>query len=381
MLSAYPQGPQCALKGSNQVRNKQGTYRPINDDSAASDRGEAQGPKRKPLSDSAFTTFDQASIPPHLLPSECLETAKWSSLVYAPYQHNPHKQWPQSPSFPCEKPLEKPRTREHLNSCVLRKSPSILRIYPHGFTYSSEKLLDQEQPEHLKDVERGKIEGFSKKSASRLRAFMLTHWGGDDSWPYAVTLTTQGMYDPQQWESIIKRFRTSLSRKHPTWAASWRVELQKRRTPHLHCVFWIDQALPAELLKDVLTGLWLKATREDNSHTRKHAVVVKDLVDHDAWMIYSTMHDSKAKKAQLGWKGRQWGVWNRSAWIVREPISEGTLSHSGRVAFMRRLRSYSRLRFTGKRVKPLRFTKDSNLPAFMMDPETLTQLLRGLTDE
>lgn len=294
---------------------------------------------------------------------EAPEMARSVPLVYAPYQHNPHKHWAESRS-------------KNLPSGVSFSRP-YLKIYPHGFCLTKAAPLENEQPEHLKDNPRGEIQGFSNKSASRLREFMMTHHV-EGYYPYAVTLTTQEVYDPQQWESIVKRFRTSLARKHEDWAACWRVELQKRKTPHLHCVFWLPQCAPAHVWKIQLTQLWIKATKEDTSAVWEFSVHVRDLTGSSAWMIYCTLHDSKHKKDQLGWKGRQWGIWNRKAWHKREPLTEGEFSREQRIVFIRRLRMWSRGRYAGKRVKPLRLNCDRNLPAFAMDSAILKQLLRGI---
>lgn len=312
-------------------------------------------------------------IAAHLFPVGSPENPDSEPLVYVTYQHNPDKHWSESSQNSCLKALES----DNIGRNVLKSSPASMAIYPHGFSYRSEKLLDQEQPDNLKETSRGEIKGFSKQSASRLREFMLTHHK-EGAHPFAVTLTTQGIYEPAEWETIVKRFRSSIARKHPDWAACWRVELQRRKTPHLHCVFWLDQAAPAHVWKVPLTRLWIAATKEDSVDVWKYSVHVKDLADHDAWMIYCTLHDSKSKQAQLGWKGRQWGIWNRKAWDRREPLTSGTMTERERVEFMRRLRAYSRRRYKGKLVKPLRVRFDSNLPAFVCDSRVVGQLLRGI---
>lgn len=299
-------------------------------------------------------------------PVETLKTARSVPLVYAPYQHIPLKHWPQTHQIPCEKTLFNVKT-----------VPGKLSVYPGGFKMTQDSPVESERPEHLNDTLRGDITGFSNKSATRLREFMMTHHR-ENAYPFAVTLTTQGQYSPEQWESIIKRFRTRLSRCHPDWAVTWRVELQKRRTPHLHCVFWMDQPAPPEAYKALLTGLWLKATHESGKAVLSHSVFVRDLTGESQWMIYCTLHDTKSKKSQLGWKGRQWGIWNKKAFHRREPLTEGEFSQHQRILFCRRLRAWSQCRYKGRRVKALRIYHNKNLPAFAMDFRSTGQLLRGI---
>ena len=120
-------------------------------------------------------------------------------LVYAPYQHNPHKHWAQSRPISGQKGIP----------IAPRIVPPKMSIYEHGFRMTKAKPVEGEQPEHLKNAQRGTIEGFSNKSASRLREFMMTHHV-EGGFPLAVTLTTQEHRTPEQWESILKRFRTTL---------------------------------------------------------------------------------------------------------------------------------------------------------------------------
>ena len=288
-----------------------------------------------------------------------------SPLVYPPYQHNPLKHWAES--------------RQGKGAFSEEK----IIIHDHGFSVQCARWNDGNQPEHLTGIKRKKISGFSDKSARRLRQFMLTSWGGENSHPFAVTLTTRQMHTPEGWESALKRFRTALSRKHPEWAACWRVELQKRKTPHLHCVFWIPKSTVANYsvswYQYKLTELWLKAIgEEEDMHSWTHAVSVKDLSGASGWVIYCTLHDSKHKKEQLGWKGRQWGIWNKKAWVARPPVHEAVFTQRQRIELCRRLRNWSRGRFKGKRVPPLRFVFSQNIAAFCMDASTLRQILRGI---
>lgn len=297
-------------------------------------------------------------------------SASDSPLVYPPYQHNPLPDWAQSPKVRCINPLVK--------GALI---PDQITIHEHGFSVQCGRWNDGKQPEHLRDVERGKITGFSDKSARRLRQFMLTNWGGEGSHPFAVTLTTRQIHTPERWEGALKRFRTTLARKYPTWAACWRVELQKRKTPHLHCVFWFDEVKHVSWVQYYISELWLKAIGEqEDMDSWTYAVSVKNLTGASGWVIYCTLHDSKHKKEQLGWKGRQWGIWNKKAWKPRLAVTETTFTPEQRVVFCRRLRKHSRNRIKGKRSKELRFYATRNIAAFCMDSKVTAQLLRGIAE-
>jgi len=332
--------------------------------------GRIQAERRKDLGNSTEAQIDPTGegVTVESPPPVGVDSALEGSLVYPPYGQEPLSDWPQSPLNPCQNPLAKGSY-----------TPDLITIHPHGFSVQCAQINDGEQPDHLKDIERGNIGGFSAAASRRLRQFMLTNWGGDHSFPFAVTLTTHNIYTPEQWRSSIKRFRSKLAEDHPQWAACWRVELQKRKTPHLHCVFYLDQCFPDSLVKVTLTRLWLKAFREESSNAAwQYAVSVKDLSGESGWVIYCTLHDSKHKREQLGWVGKQWGIWNRKSWEPRPALTAGTFTHRQRVIFCRRLRNWSKGRFKGKRVKALRFMATRNIAAFCMDSKTTGQLLREI---
>lgn len=363
MHGASSQGLQYALNAAIQARNVETPAKPPRARSVAAGvraSSEARPPaavdrETPSLSRCVFCLVDSP------------EKAPRSPLVYAPYQHNPLKHWPESrPKFLQKDQLER----------------GSMKVYPFGFSCTQDKLVvdDREQPAHLKDLKRGEITTLSRKSRQRLREFMLTHHReGCD--PFSITMTTHQVYSPEQWESIVKRFRTSLARKFPDWPACWRVELQTRQTPHLHTLFYAPKELPAHVVRECIANLWLKASREDQDrHAQKHSVFCSEGYD-GGWIRYITLHSSKHKQEQLGWKGRQWGIWNAKAWQDVEPLTEGELTHGQRVQLARRLRAHSRNRLGKKRrVKPLKFYATRNMIAHVMKASVLGQLLRGIVE-
>lgn len=193
----------------------------------------------------------------------------------------------------------------------MRKGQFRAQIYPSGVLLKS--LLGY-SPEPPATPQRGDIEGFSNKASRRLREFwMSAHVPGYDLW--SVTLTTHKIFTAEQWRAIVMRFRQAVI--YANYAGVWRVELQRRKTPHLHVGFW----LPASASLANVESLWLKATGEQNDPAaQEHAVVGRKIEQNESgWAVYMAMHDGKHKAEQLGWKGKQWGVWNRAAYSHREP--------------------------------------------------------------
>ena len=187
-----------------------------------------------------------------------------------------------------------------------------LQIYPSGMklqavsTYSIQTKIERK---------RGVIRGFSHEAARRLReTFFTMHIPGFDFWAY--TLTTHRIHTPPEWRAVMKRFRVAL--KGRGWAGVWRAELQKRKAPHAHVALWVPPGCSFHAVRD----LWLNCTREqDDPGAYEHAVMGKKVPqDETGWAVYMGLHDGKHKTEQLGWLGKQWGVWNRAAFVKREPV-------------------------------------------------------------
>jgi hypothetical protein len=52
------------------------------------------------------------------------------------------------------------------------------------------------------------------------------------------------------------------------------------------------------------------------------------------------LHDGKHKESQLGWKGKQWGIWNREAFTECPPVADLILSEREHALFLRILRKW-----------------------------------------
>jgi hypothetical protein len=202
-------------------------------------------------------------------------------------------------------------------------------IYPFGF-----KLREHVKVKSARSAgaKRGSIRDFSHEAARRLRETFMTRFV-EDAALWAFTLTTHRICTPVEWREIMKRFRVAVKRSR--WAGLWRVELQRRKAPHAHVAFW----LPSGVGHEEVEALWLKCTGEaEDAAAVEHAVRSRK-IPHDAsgWAYYMGLHDGKSKEAQLGWVGKQWGIWNREILDTREPVVY-TLAPRAHVALLRVLR-------------------------------------------
>lgn len=172
---------------------------------------------------------------------------------------------------------------------------------------------------------RSKILTFSKSSRRRMRDFML-RYSVPDMVRCGVTLTlpwqTQN-FDSSlknfevdylfEFEKVVHRFRVYWLRRFPDCGCVYRVELQQRKVPHLHLIsFHRFEDLP--FLKDEYFRLWFLALQKilyggKLSSFFKYGVDLDTQLSSVRALQYLSDHSSKSKQAQLGYKGKQWGVW------------------------------------------------------------------------
>jgi hypothetical protein len=202
----------------------------------------------------------------------------------------------------------------------------------------------------------------SSKASGRLRHWLLTQhcpWG--QLWD--VTLTIPGGVTPEEWDKLKRRIFKQWERAG--FAVIWRVELQKRGTPHLHCVVWTPADMPIERRNHLLYVAWWECLPEEKRFSAgawKHAAHVKgpytDIEQSPKWLAYVAAHASKRKKEQLGWKGKQWGIINRSLFSEREPMVEVSMTRQDEKVFERTLSRFlfskSRARRTYLRTKGIK---------------------------
>ena len=76
----------------------------------------------------------------------------------------------------------------------------------------------------------------------------------------------------------------------------------------------------------------------------KHGVSVDYIRSHGAMLRYICDHATKAKQAQLGYQGKQWGYLNRKNFVELPPIKFEGLQGRALVLFNRQLQRLCRFR-------------------------------------
>ena len=235
----------------------------------------------------------------------------------------------------------------------------------------------------------GDISGFSENSRSRLRVLLSTaRWKGGKCRRYGFTLTLPWAASPEEWRKVWHAFVMRL-RKHVDLGMIWRIELTTGKAStsggvrrcHVHAIVWIPIDTPLRRSDAAMFGKddnlsayfnlqafgrewvdsWLSSAPPLTDSQVQYAFAIgegkgygvsyKRLDDSkDGAIHYLCDHASKHKDEQLGWKGRQWGVVNRSCFDFPSDDDGEYISGSDWALASRQLRRYSRkLRLTGSR--------------------------------
>lgn len=242
---------------------------------------------------------------------------------------------------------------------------------------------------------RSGITTFSRASAAGLRRLLVQAIGPEGSVCFGATLTVPGPpISPEEWRRIWAAFRQKV-RRYGLLAIIWRIELQERGQPHIHCICWGMAGVGRlrELWSDamgllgtcegpanvdyegvttcgedycVITPGWAKATsRWLWPGAREHAVKTDGLDARDSmgWWRYVAAHASKSKQAQLGWKGRQWAV-----------ISDHLIDRSEGVLINLSERAMNKACRCLKRLTRCRFVSGHGRQAWFTNPETMLRV-------
>lgn len=168
-----------------------------------------------------------------------------------------------------------------------------------------------------KRAKRGECTGFSDAAARRLRDKLDSIWVPgfatvNMTFTIRENLNGHDAADAAKWRRIVDNFSKRVCRAG--YAAIWRVELQRRKTPHLHTVFFLPDAACSQHVRE----MWLDIVGRDPSQ-EKYAVHTGSSSS-ARWLFYMAMHHSKAGY-QSEWHGRQWGIFN-SARFEEYPKTE-----------------------------------------------------------
>jgi len=211
-----------------------------------------------------------------------------------------------------------------------------VKIFPQGVQQVGHRIVTQRGVgAGAVGGKRGKIEGFSMASARRLRMYLMTH-SRPECYVYNVSLTLPGEYDADLWRSMVHRLRSDALRACVSYV--WRIELQKRKVPHMHLIAWVPAGSKAHR---IFTENWIEylpIDRQKMKGVAKYCVDCKPTEDSNiGWYAYLVAHACKKKAEQLGWKGKQWGIVGQK-FLLRINPERYDLDYNQRMYFQRTLR-------------------------------------------
>lgn len=204
-------------------------------------------------------------------------------------------------------------------------------IYDNGIKFSfikknSELSQYAKNNKTICDKTRSEILTFSKSSRRRMRDFMLRYYvPGMLRCGVTLTLPWQNQnFDSSlknfevdylaEFSKVVHRFRVYWLRRFPDCGCVYRVELQQRKVPHLHLISYHSSS-DISNLKDDYFRLWLLSVRHlyggKLSSFSRYGVYLDTQLSSVRALQYLSDHSSKSKQAQLGYKGKQWGIWGR----------------------------------------------------------------------
>ena len=217
------------------------------------------------------------------------------------------------------------------------KNPTGVKIYAVGVMLSAGGMVGN--PDGKGGGIRGKIEGWSKASRRRMRAFLLT-MAPPEGWMYlSASLTIPGPpVEPERAKRLFNAWARLVQKMG--WCAVWRLELQERGQLHWHILmayppgarwcraveFWKDlirdegpEVFDPPFVQKSADGSWshewaeVKSSRMALYGAEQHACVAERDDGRGAWHRYISDHASKTKQAQIAvGMGRHWGIIGRA---------------------------------------------------------------------
>lgn len=165
---------------------------------------------------------------------------------------------------------------------------------------------------------RDTIKSFSAASVRRLRDTLLfseLKYTLYDKIGITFTLPWRNLEGNilEDYRKVWHRFRTLYVRSFPSSALVFRHELQQRTAPHCHAVQYLAAS---DKNQKSIHYYWQRALKGFHRSADwvgfvKYGVKCTALDDGFSAFRYLCDHTSKSKQAQLGYKGKQWGILNR----------------------------------------------------------------------
>jgi len=186
---------------------------------------------------------------------------------------------------------------------------------------------------------RDRVRGFSRASRRnllrRLASINRSAFRAFRGRMIFVTLTYPHEYpdDPEICKNHLKALRKRLQRKFGTFAAFWRLGIQKRGAWHFHLLLFVGPSIgPVGELRRFISSSWYEVTgkvSEGHLHAGTRVVAVKRWKEATS---YVERYLAKVEEFPEGLQtDRIWGVWNENLLPVRWETVEVSLKDAFRI--------------------------------------------------
>jgi len=208
-------------------------------------------------------------------------------------------------------PRENERNSNNFSKTAYFTETVTVHAFQQGLFFdSSVKVIPPGRPPLRKIND---IESFSKNSRSRLFKFFSTVSFSDYHKVYFTTLTYHNDWSNNQLKikTDLDNFLKRIARYSSGIDWMWRIELQKRKAPHFHLIFFIRKDFSDFRdgnFQSFIWNAWLNFKPCKCQYCRKHAVVTEELEHYRKAIGYVSKYVAK----EIGEKtddftGRRWG--------------------------------------------------------------------------
>jgi hypothetical protein len=186
---------------------------------------------------------------------------------------------------------------------------------------------------------RDRVRGFSRTSRTnllrRLASINRNAFKGVRGRMIFVTLTYPRKYpeDPELCKRHLKALRKRLQREYGTFAAFWRLGIQKRGAWHFHLLLFVGPSVRSVgELRRFISSSWYEVTgkvSEGHLHTGTRVEAVKKWKEATS---YVERYMAKPEEFPEGLQtGRIWGIWNEELLPVRWETTKVSLKDAYKI--------------------------------------------------
>jgi len=165
------------------------------------------------------------------------------------------------------------------------------------------------------------VQGLSKGSRRRMLSIInsLAHTGD----AFFVTLTVKEASENfEQWKKWLHRTLRGLRYHFPKLSGIWRLEFQKRGSPHFHFLLYTNSAIDLKELQGTIHKYWSSACGKQNTGsmgTKNKSNTCERIRDIRKSGFYLSIYQSKDEQDRKDIPtGRLWGVINKQNLPIAE---------------------------------------------------------------